>query len=246
MAKQDSFDLIFKGAKRVMVVMAHPDDLEIICGGTVARLIGTGKDVRSVVMTDGGKGMQDKVDITEKDYGRLRVSEQMAAAKELGILADQSFNLGIPDGEIETSIANIEKIVFHIRQFKPDAVITHNPKVMFVKFSEEARWVNHRDHRNSAMVAWDAVYPYSRDRGFFPEHFSQFNLTPHATEHILFGDAYMDEDLRYIDVTDFADKRKSALLQYTSSLTGEAVNDLMEEIRDGDRYFEPLGYTNKI
>ncbi|PIX28855.1 MAG: PIG-L family deacetylase [Candidatus Brennerbacteria bacterium CG_4_8_14_3_um_filter_43_14] len=244
--KKDQFDFIFKDVKKVLVVMAHPDDLEIICGGTVARLTATGRRVRSVVMTNGGKGMQDRTDITEEKFGKLRVKEQMAAAKELGIPNKESFNLNILDGELEASVENIEKIVFHIRQFKPDIVITHNPKLMFVKYSKTSRWVNHRDHRNAGVIAWDAVYPYSRDRGFFPRHFIEPGLTPHIVNYILFSEAYQDESQVYFDITDFAEKRRSALLQYKSSMTEKDVNDLMDEIRYGDRYFEPLGYTDKL
>lgn len=246
MAKGDSFDFVFKNVRKVLTVMAHPDDLELICGGAIARLINDGKEVRSIVMTNGGKGMQGRTDITEKEFAKLRVSEQMAAGRELGIPENQSFNLNISDGELEPSIENIGKVVFHIRQFKPDIVITHNPHLMLVKFSKTSRWVNHRDHRNTGMIVWDAVYPYSRDRGFFPEHFNKFGLSEHTANYLLFSDAYQDENLLHIDITDFAEKRKNALSKYKSSLTDKDVSDSMDEIRDGDRYFEPLGYTDKL
>jgi len=62
---KDSFNDIFGAKNRVMVVVAHPDDNEIICGGIVARLIAEGKQVRLVVMTTGGKGFQNRTDVTE-------------------------------------------------------------------------------------------------------------------------------------------------------------------------------------
>ncbi|KKU46404.1 MAG: LmbE family protein [Parcubacteria group bacterium GW2011_GWB1_46_8] len=244
--KIDSFEEIFRDVKRVLVVMAHPDDMELICGGTVARLIATGRKVRSVVMTNGGKGMQNRIDVTENDFGKIRVGEQMAAGKVLGIPDDENFNLNIPDGELEPSIENIEKIAFYIRQFKPDIVISQNPKEILVRFSDSSRWVNHRDHRNAGLVTWDAVYPYSRDRGFFPKHFGREGLAPHIVNYILFSDAYSDSSVKYFDVTSFIDKRKNALLQYKSSLSEQEVNDLMDEIKDGDGYFEPLGYTDQL
>ncbi|KKU11252.1 MAG: hypothetical protein UX15_C0012G0009 [Parcubacteria group bacterium GW2011_GWA1_45_7] len=91
--KIDSFEEIFRDVKRVLVVMAHPDDMELICGGTVARLIATGRKVRSVVMTNGGKGMQNRIDVTENDFGKIRVGEQMAAGKVLGIPDDENFTI---------------------------------------------------------------------------------------------------------------------------------------------------------
>ncbi|HCS79156.1 TPA: hypothetical protein DIV55_05455 [Patescibacteria group bacterium] len=96
------------------------------------------------------------------------------------------------------------------------------------------------------MVTWDAVYPYSRDRGFFPKHFGREGLAPHIVNYILFSDAYSDSSVKYFDVTSFIDKRKNALLQYKSSLSEQEVNDLMDEIKDGDGYFEPLGYTDQL
>jgi LmbE family N-acetylglucosaminyl deacetylase len=244
--KEDSFEKVFANVQRVLVIMAHPDDLELICGGIVARLIKTGRRVRAVVMTNGGKGMQDREDILEKEFGQLRISEQKEAGKALGIPDAEIINLNIPDGEIEASVENIKKIVFHIRDFKPDIVISQNPKEVLVKFSDTSRWVNHRDHRNAGLVTWDAVYPYSRDRGFFPEQFTKDHVSPHTVSFLLYSDAYTDPNVKYFDVTDSVTERKNALLQYRSSLSDQEVNDLMEEIRDGDRYFEPLGYTDRL
>ena len=53
-----------------MVVAAHPDDNEIVCGGIVARLIDEGKRVRLVAMTNGGKGYQDRTDINEAEFAK--------------------------------------------------------------------------------------------------------------------------------------------------------------------------------
>jgi LmbE family N-acetylglucosaminyl deacetylase len=244
--KTDSFETIFKDKNRVLVVTAHPDDMELICGGTVSRLLKTGRQVRTAVMTNGGKGMRDRTDVLEKEFGELRLKEQKAAGKALGLPEAEIINLNIPDGELENSVENIEKIVFHIRQFKPDIVISQNPKEVLVRFSDSSRLVNHRDHRHAGLITWDAVYPYSRDRGFFPEHFTKCNLTPHTVNFILYSDAYSDPNVQYFEVTDFIEQRKNALKQYRSSLTGQEVDDLMDEIKDGDRYFEPLGYTDKL
>ena len=170
----DSFNTVFGDKNRVLVVMAHPDDNEIICGGIVARLLAEGKKVRLVVMTNGGKGFQDRTDVTEQEFAKIRVNEQLSAGKELGLSEGDNFNLDVPDGELENTMENIGKVAFHIRQFKPDIIITQNPFDVINTFSNETHWVNHRDHRSTASIVLDAAYPYSRDRGFFPEHFSKF------------------------------------------------------------------------
>lgn len=238
----DSFDRVFKDKNKILVVMAHPDDNEIICGGTVARLIAEGKKVRLVVTTNSGKGFQDRTDISEEEFAKIRISEQMSAGLELGIPAGENFNLGIRDGEVEDTVENIGKIVFHIRQFKPDIIITQNPFDPINAFSEEVHWVNHRDHRKTASIVVDAVYPYSRDRGFFPEHFSKDGLSQHIVSELLFSDCFTHPDVCHFDITKYVDKKKSALLKHKNALTIESIEE--EFIPEGElepgRYFERL------
>ena len=224
--------------------MGHPDDNEIICGGIVARLIDEGKEVRVVVMTNGGKGFQDRTDVTELEFAKIRVGEQIAAGLELGITKKDNFNLGIRDGDVENTLANIEKVVFHIRQFKPEIIITQNPFDPINKFSDDIYWINHRDHRNTASVALDAVYPFSRDRGFFPEHFSKHNLLPHTVSELLFSDSYSYPDVLYFDITKYIDKKKAALLQHKNAFSPESVEDefLAETRLAPGKNFERLRY----
>ncbi|KKS20688.1 MAG: GlcNAc-PI de-N-acetylase family, partial [candidate division WWE3 bacterium GW2011_GWA1_41_8] len=96
---KDSFSEIFNNVKKVLVVLGHPDDMEIICGGTIARLTSENIQVRLVVTTNGGKGMKDKQGLIENEFAKSRVDEQISAGKILGISEDQNFNLQIPDGE---------------------------------------------------------------------------------------------------------------------------------------------------
>ncbi|OGC46990.1 hypothetical protein A2713_00485 [candidate division WWE3 bacterium RIFCSPHIGHO2_01_FULL_35_17] len=241
----DSFNKIFAGKNRILVVTAHPDDNEIICGGIVARLIAEGKKVRLVVTTTGGKGFQDRRDITEEEFAKIRIAEQIAAGKELGIPESENFNLGIPDGEIENTIPNIEKVVFHIRQFKPDIIITHNPFDPINTFDEETHWINHRDHRSTSSIVLDATYPYSRDRGFFPEHFLLHGLTQHTVNELLFSDSYSYPDVLYFEITKYMDKKKSALLQHKNALLPEDIEDefLAETMLESGGNFERLKHV---
>lgn len=245
MAIKDSFEEIFKDKERVLVVTAHPDDNEIICGGIVSRLIDEGKKVRLVVMTTGGKGFQDRTDITENEFAKIRTSEQLAAGIELGLAVNENFNLGIKDGELENTLANIEKVVFHIRQFKPDAVITHNPYDPINTFSEEIHWVNHRDHRATASIVCDATYPYSRDRGFFPQHFLKYNLTTHVVSELLFSDAYSYPDVKYFEITKYIDKKRNALLKHKNAFSADSVeSEFLEESRlEPGKNFERLKHV---
>lgn len=239
---KDSFNKIFGDKNRVLVVMAHPDDNEIICGGTVARLIDEGKKVRIVTMTNGGKGMRDRTDINESQFAKIRAEESMKAGLELGLSREEMFNLNIPDGELENSIENIEKIVYHIRQFKPDIIITHNPEEHINTFSKDVHWVNHRDHRHTASMALDAAYPYSRDTAFFP-HQLKAGLTPHSVGEFLLSDFYTHPDVIGFEVSKYLNKRRKALEQHIHGFVGREVDEYMEEIQRDGGNFEILRYV---
>jgi LmbE family N-acetylglucosaminyl deacetylase len=237
----DAFDEIFGDKKKVLVIMGHPDDCEIICGGTVARLTGSGRKVRLVVATTGGKGFKDRKDTSESKFAKLRTVEQVKAGLELGIAKEDNFNLQIPDGELETTVENIGKIVYHIREFKPDIIITHHPVKLIVDFSENSHWVNHRDHRSTGIITLDAIYPYSRDRGFFPEHFEK-GLSPHEVHAVLFSDSYNDKNVRYFNIEKYLEQKRKALSCHKNAFGKEEVEDLISETKSADGYFEPLGF----
>jgi LmbE family N-acetylglucosaminyl deacetylase len=244
MVIKDAFPEIFSNKNKILVVLGHPDDNEIICGGIVARLIDEGKKVRSVAMTNGGKGFQDRTDINEKEFSEIRKTEQMKAGKELGLTEKDIFNLDIPDGEMENSVENIGKVVFHIRQFKPDIIITQNPFDPINTFNSNIHWVNHRDHRHTALITIDAAYPYSRDRGFFPEHFKRYNLEPHTVSELLFSDSYAYPDVSYFNITKYINKKRNALLSHKNAFTSDTVEEeFIEETKlEPGKNYERLKY----
>ena len=148
---------------RVLVVAAHPDDIEFGAAGTVARWVNEGAEVRYLVVTRGDKGSDDP----DADIGaltRLRETEQRAAAAELGV--DGVDFLDEPDGQVEPSLALRERITYAIRAFQPEVVMTHDPTVLFVN----NEWVNHPDHRAVGEVTVDAVFPTARDPLNFRQH----------------------------------------------------------------------------
>lgn len=151
---------------RVLVVAAHPDDIEFGAAGTVARWVTEGAVVRYLVVTRGDKGSDDP----EADIGaltRLRETEQRAAAAELGVEGVDF--LDEPDGQVEPSLALRERITYAIRAFRPEVVMTHDPTVLFVN----NEWVNHPDHRAVGQVTVDAVFPTARDPLNFRQHLDE-------------------------------------------------------------------------
>lgn len=199
---------------RVMVVVAHPDDMEFSCGGTVAKFAREGRQIVLVQCTSGDKGTNRR-DLTPEQLARLREEEEREACRRLGV-AEVVF-LGLPDGELVPDLAFREKIVRQIRLHRPDIVITHDP------FRPYAL---HPDHRAVGITTVDAVYPTARDPLYFPEHLKE-GLEPHkAAELWLFGAEYPD---LYIDISETLDVKVHALRAHVSQVGGG--KDLEERIR---------------
>ena len=239
----DAYQKIFGEKQRILFVFSHPDDAEIYCGGTIARLVADGKKVQLVKMTTGNKGSrQEKV--SEKELAKIRESEDEQALKTLGLHKNDSMNLNLGDGEIENSLPTIEKLVHVIRSFKPDLVITHNPEKVLIRDLDGGFYVNHRDHRNTATSVIDAAYPYSRDLLFFPQHI-EAGLSGHSVTEFLFVDSWGDQDSIAIEITDFTAQRTAAIACHSSQYSPEnaqASTDFFAPEKAGKR-FEQFRYV---
>lgn len=212
---KDSYAEILKDKKRILVVFAHPDDLEIYCGATVARLVSDGKRVRSVKVSSGNKGSRQEKTTSAK-LQKLREKEDSEAMRVLGIGKEDNIYLGVDDGSITNDIDIIEMIVKQIRLFKPDLIITHNPEDVIIRFSKNINWVNHRDHRNTGRSTIDAAYPYARDLLFFPGHFDNKKMSSHSVTEFLLVDYYEHPDLVAINVDNFHNIRTKAMAAHKS------------------------------
>ncbi len=220
MTPKDSFEEIFGSKERVMVIFAHPDDAELYCGGTIARLTGSGKRVMSIKMTSGDRGSRQEK-ITQEELKRIRETEDKKSMEVLGIKKEDNIYLGITDGAVENNEETIGKLVKLIRNFKPNLIITHNPEDVIIRFDKNTNWINHRDHRNTGITAIDAVYPYSRDLLFFPEHFKEGGVTSHKVSEFLLVDYYSHPDVVYLDVTNYIPTRVKAHASHKSQYTLE-------------------------
>ena len=108
----------------MMVVAAHPDDLETACGGTMALLIASGIEVTLVLGTDGDIGTHDPA-MTRERLAATRREETLAAAQVLG-LKDVVF-LGRHDGELVADLALRAEVAHAYRRYQPDTVFTFDP-----------------------------------------------------------------------------------------------------------------------
>src|SRR5437870_2040538 len=113
-----------KRIKRALCIVAHPDDIEFYCGGTVLMLTRRGVLVDFVLATSGDKGSHD-ADRPSEELARKREQEQEAAAYVLGVKW-VSF-LRHPDAELIESLDLRQELVREIRASRPDVLLTFDP-----------------------------------------------------------------------------------------------------------------------
>ncbi len=212
--------------ERVLVVAAHPDDIEFGAAGTVARWVGEGAEVRYLLLTRGDKG-SDNPAADPVALAALREDEQRAAAAEIGV-GSVDF-LGEPDGQVEPSLRLRERITHAIRAFRPEIVMSHDPTVLFVN----NEWVNHPDHRAAGTVVVDAVFPTARDPLNFPEHIAAGLAAWKVAELFLWS---TNEANQLVDIGATLDRKIAALAHHASQF-----RDFGETARWVRRGAEELG-----
>jgi LmbE family N-acetylglucosaminyl deacetylase len=194
---------------RVLVVAAHPDDIEFGAAGVVARWVSEGAEVRYLLVTRGDKGSDDPA----TDPGALaarREDEQRAAAAELGV-GGVDF-LDEPDGQVEPTLRLREQVTRAVRAYRPEVVMTHDPTVLFVN----NEWVNHPDHRAVGVATVDAVFPTARDPLNFREHF-EAGLRPWKVAELFLWST--NEANQLVDITATLDRKVAALRHHVSQFS---------------------------
>lgn len=167
--------------KIVLAVGAHPDDIDFIASGIIAKWVEDGSTAYYLICTDGSRGSDDPK-MTHKKLAEIRCKEQICAAKVLGV--KKVFFLNHTDTQLAADDVLKEEIVRIIRKVRPNIVITMDPAFYYAAdFFNGFGFVNHSDHRNAALATMDAVFPLSRDRLTFLEHEKQ-GLKPHRVEEL--------------------------------------------------------------
>jgi len=112
--------------QRVLVVAAHPDDIDFSAAGTIALWTDAGIEVSYCLVTDGDAGGFDE-SVPRTEIAPMRRKEQTAAAEVLGV-HDLRF-LGYPDGRVEPTMALRKDLARVIRQVRPDRLCGHHGRV---------------------------------------------------------------------------------------------------------------------
>jgi LmbE family N-acetylglucosaminyl deacetylase len=207
---------------RAMVIVAHPDDPEFFCGGTIALWCANGTEMNYLILTNGNKGSDDP-DMTPEKLAAIRKEEQQAAADILGIKKVIYFEER--DGELQHTLGLRQRVVAEIRRHKPDVVITLDPSRYFAG----DRYINHADHRAAGEVAIDAVFPAARNRMYHPE-LLDLGLEPHTVKAVYLTGA--EQPNRWIDITEVFD------------IKIEAIRCHVSQVRDPENLVERLKARN--
>ena len=208
--------------RRGMVVMAHPDDAEWGCAGTVAKWCAEGWDVVYVLCTDGSKGSSDP-DMTGEKLVKIREKEQRDAGKVLGL--QEVVFLGYPDSYLEPTLELRRDIAREIRRYKPDVVIVGDPSRGLDSYS----YLGHPDHYAAGEAALSAIFPTARDRMTFPELLEE-GLEPHRVREIWVAGGGEGSD-QYVDVEAHMDTAIKALKAHKSQVDEENAGEWFRQGR---------------
>ena len=186
---------------KILVITAHPDDVDFGAGGTVATWVSEGHEVVYCLVTDGQAGGSDNT-ITRDEMARIRRKEQTAAANILGVT--ELHWLGFPDGAVVPDLNLRREISAVIRMVKPDRVLTQSSERRYDRI-----YASHPDHLATGEAALCAVYPDARNEFAFPELLSERGLAPHSVPEtwIMAG----PQPAQFVDTTDFIDAKIEAL-----------------------------------
>jgi bacillithiol biosynthesis deacetylase BshB1 len=196
----------------ILAIGAHPDDMELICGGTLVRANMLG---RSTAILDLAAG-----EMASRGTPDLRAKEAAKAAKVMGVSVRE--NLGFPDGGIQNTPDTRAKVAVVIRRLKPKIVITH---------SQHGR---HPDHPMVAQLVRDACFVAGLKK-IAPE------FAPHRPLKVIHALSFREDNQKptfVVDITDSFDKKIEAIGCYASQFgdavqagevypNGEPLNDLI-------------------
>src|SRR3954447_13886115 len=198
--------------ERILVVTAHPDDVDFGASGTIATWTDKGIEVVYCIITDGDAGGFDP-DVPRSEIPAIRRAEQEAAAKQVGV--DDVRFLGYPDGRLVVSIELRRDIARVIRQVRPQRVVTQSPDRNYQRI-----FASHPDHLATGEAALCAVYPDARNPFPFTELAAEGLEAWTVTEVWMMASGAGPN--AFVDITDTFERKIAALLSHESQMTDPA------------------------
>jgi LmbE family N-acetylglucosaminyl deacetylase len=204
-----------------LVIFAHPDDAEYMCGGTVALWAREGTDVHYCVITDGSAGSNEP-GATREEMAIVREREQRAAAEVLGVKS-LSF-LGYRDGELEVTLETRRAVTRVVRRIRPEVILAPDPQRLW----SGSGYINHSDHKAAGVLALSAVMPDSPTRLQFTDLLDE-GLEPFEIPNLWLS---AEEPDTYVDIGKSIDIKLEALTRHESQHREESETWVRERARE--------------
>ena len=179
----------------LLAILAHPDDAELLCGGTLARATDQGHRVSILDLTGGESGSAGSAS--------LRAQEAAAAARILGVAKRTS--VGLPDAALVNSPEARLAVAAHLRALRPRTVIVHWPSA------------RHPDHRVAAELARDACFVAGLSK-------AAIDGAPHRPAKILHAVAYQEPPVEprfVVDISEQLERKLEAVAAFRSQFEGK-------------------------
>jgi LmbE family N-acetylglucosaminyl deacetylase len=191
-----------------LVIFAHPDDAEFMCGGTVAAWAADGTAVHYCVITDGSAG-NNEPGVTREEIAPVREREQREAARILGVRGIDF--LGFRDGELEVNLETRKAVTRVVRRVRPDVIVAPDPSRLW----NGSGYINHWDHKQAGTLALCSIMPDAPSRPQFSELLDE-GLEPFEVPSLMLSS---EEPDTYVDITKSIDRKIEALLAHESQGT---------------------------
>ena len=219
--------------KKLLVVSAHPDDMEFGCSGTAHKLVKKGYEAILVVATNGESGFKKAYKPKTKRV-KIREEEQKKAAKILGF--KKVLFLHEKDGHLENSLSFRKKLVNLIKKYKPNIVFTFDP----ANRDFSSLNLNHRDHRAVGEAVFDSVFAAKNKYLFSGE--------PHKVDSLFFFGSSKPNHKE--NISKFLEVKIKALKQHKSQFSnfGKIEEFVRKHLLDKSRksYFEKFRFVEVV
>jgi LmbE family N-acetylglucosaminyl deacetylase len=171
---------------KLLIIGAHSDDAEIACGGTIAKAVASGHEVRLLVLSHSAFANYDGEVRRTRDQA---LTESVAAGEILGLHGIET--LDYPTADVPYGSEIVGRIEEHVNNLNPDVILAH--------------WPNdtHQDHRRGALASLAAARWYPSVVMFEP-------MMPSGRSYVPFRPQL------YVDVTGFVDQKVAALKAHVS------------------------------
>lgn len=208
-----------------MAIVAHPDDIDFGCAGTMAKWTRHGTHVVYVIVTSGNIGTHDPA-FTRESLAAVREREQLAAAAICGV-KDVEF-LHHNDGEVMPTLELRKELVQMVRKYKPEVVISMDPTVMW----SGSNYINHPDHRAVGLATLDAIAPVASMPLMYPEL-----GTPHNVHEVWIQ--WTERPDVWVDISETIDLKMDALRQHKTQVTEETVQGIRQWAMEAGKGLAP-------